>query len=86
MPHTLQKMPHWIEPTDFVPVCSLKGVIEGDLSPCSQFDYCERPATIWLYCRDGIFGYCNTCYNWCYPCPEEWYRVLKISPDFQGVL
>lgn len=62
---------------------------EDDVSPCSHFDHCERPATIWVYESDDgtslIYGFCDLCYDYCFPY-DGWYRVVKVSPDFKGVL
>lgn len=78
-PRTFQEMEVW---------CALR-YPDGDISPCSHFDHCERPAVIWLYfsdCAPAIFGFCNTCYAWCYPAPRQWYRVVGISSEFRGRL
>lgn len=70
------------------PLCALHHS-DGDISPCSHFDHCERPAVIWIFQRDMapcVFGLCNACYAWCYPAPKQWYRVVAISPEFRGRL
>ncbi len=73
----------------FSMTCELKGVVEGNVSPCSHFNYCERPAVIWLYDKDGApycYGLCNECYAFSYPCKSHWYRVVRVLPEFNGVL
>ena len=70
--------------------CELKGNVDRNdtITPISnpESDECTRKATIWIYKPDGVFGLCNVCYSWCYPCKEEWYRVIKISNRFKGAL
>ena len=93
MAHKLVKLPRKAIPLYvkseeevYSPTCQLQN--EADISPCSEFDHCTRPATIWLYSGEvsWVYGYCNTCYNWCYPSTQEWYRVVRIAPEFKGRL
>ncbi len=46
----------------YKPVCELCNR-EEDVTPCSHFDHCERPAVIWIYSRDCfVTAFCQTCY------------------------
>jgi hypothetical protein len=95
--HTVQPLPKcahaWYGSQDFrekESICALHHLSQtDDVSPCSHFDHCERPAVIWLYlpdCSPAIYGFCNLCYAWCYPAPGCWYRMVGISQDFTGRL
>jgi hypothetical protein len=68
--------------------CELHGNDDEELSPCSHWDHCERKAVIWIYDSEPswVYGFCNTCYNWCFPATDRWYRVVKISEEFNGRL
>lgn len=69
--------------------CELYSLGNDDASPCSHFDHCERKAVIWLYDRDGspkVYGLCQQCYEWNHPTADYWYRVVKVSPEFNGKL
>jgi len=90
MPHKLQPIPKWIQenrPNEqwFNKICDFHYFGAENVSPGSHFDHCERQAVIWLY-HTEIWGFCQTCYDWCYPAPSEWYRVVKIGEDFHGRL
>lgn len=57
------------------------------VSCCSHWDHCERAAVIWLYTPlADIEALCQTCYDFSFPCRTQWYRVVKISPEFHGAL
>ncbi len=90
MAHTIVPVPKKAI-AKFSEVCELHAGHDEDVSPCSHWDHCERKAVIWVYDYGGspfIYGLCNQCYAWTMPCSdrEYWYRVVKVSEEFRGVL